>query len=129
MQRKKFNIETKLESNRYYVFDKRSTDIYLSQTGFVADKKYLNITGGDINKTGLHTAFYLHGLRNVTLDFKGAKITLHGKIQPFILDGCKNVTIKNVVVEYERAMYTELNIVENTGKELVQDRGASFRAA
>lgn len=64
----------------------------------------------------MDTAFYLYKLNNETLDFGGKVITLHGKIQPFIIDECCNVVIKNIVVKYDRAMFTELDIVENTGK-------------
>ena len=58
-------------------------------------------------------AFYLEGLHNVTLDFGGATFCMHGDIQPFTLIDCKNVTIKNVVVENERSHYTEGEIVSS----------------
>lgn len=118
MKRECFNINTKFEDNTYYTFDKKELDIYLMQTTHVSKKKYLTIYGGDLNKSGLDTAFYLFGLHNVTLDFGGAKIILHGRIQPFIIDRCSDITIKNVTVEYERSLYTELDIIENSGNEL-----------
>lgn len=126
MKRELFNADTKFENNTYYTFDQKFTDIFLSQTRLLTDKKYLTTCGGDLNKRGLDTAFYLYGLNNVTLDFGGSVITLHGRIQPFIIDKCSNITIKNVVVEYERAVYTELDIIENTGKELRTRPKAKF---
>lgn len=45
-------------------------------------------------------------------------ITLYGFIQPFIIDNCTNITIKNVTVEYERANYTEPDVIKYDGNEL-----------
>ena len=118
MKREYFNINTKFEDDTYYTFDRKDTNIYPSQTILLTDKKYLTTCGGNFNKTGLYTAFYLNGLNNVTLDFGGAVITLHGRIQPFIIDRCSGVTIKNVTVEFSRSPFTEFNIIENTGNEL-----------
>ena len=59
------------------------------------------------------TAFYLENLSDITLDFNGATLCMHGDIQPFTLVDCKNVTIKNVVVENERSHYTEGTVVSS----------------
>ena len=96
MKKELFNVDTKFENDTYYTFDQKSTDIFLSQTVLLTDKKYLTTCGGDLNKRGLDTAFYLYGLNNVTLDFGGAVITLHGRIQPFIIDKCSNITISSL---------------------------------
>ena len=100
---KKIIIGEKLQSNNYYL----------------ADSKLINVYGGELSRYGLpkkdaygagdgyKVAFYLEKVQNVTLDFNGATLFLHGKIQPFIIDNCKNVTIKNVKVEYERPPFSE----------------------
>ena len=41
-------------------------------------------------------------VKNITLDFGGATIVLHGKIQPFLLDGAENITIKNCNFQAEK---------------------------
>lgn len=115
-----FNTKTIFKNDTYYTFDGESGDIYLSQTTKACDKKYFVVGRGGKGRDGktLDTAFFLKNLENVTLDFGGAVITLHGKIQPFILDNCKNVTIKNATVAYERSHYTELDVVKHIGNEL-----------
>lgn len=118
MNRKEFDVHTCFESSTYYSFKSESSDIFLKDTKKADKEKYLTLHIDKDHITYLDTAFYLCGVENVTLDFEGAVITLHGRIQPFIIDSCKNVTIKNVTVEYERALYTELDIISNTGKEL-----------
>ncbi len=62
--------------------------------------------GGDAFPKAL-AAILLKDLTDVTLDFCGAKLTVHGKIIPIVLIGCKNVTIKNVILEQSRSHYTE----------------------
>lgn len=105
---KKIIIGEKLQSNNYYL----------------ADSKLINVYGGELSRYGLpqkdaygagdgyKVAFYLENVQNVTLDFNGATLFLHGKIQPFIIDNCKNVTIKNVKVEYERPPFSEGEVVD-----------------
>lgn len=116
----KFNVSTDFKSNTYYSFDNTDTNIYTSQAKPASEKKYFTICGTGLEACNqcLNTAFLLKDLENVTLDFGGAVITLHGKIQPFIIDSCKNITIKNVVVEYNRSHYTELDITGHVGNEL-----------
>ena len=116
MENKSFGKNTKFESNTYYTFEKKDCDIYLEDTERVTDKKYLIMA--EVNRGYLDTAFYLKGLKNVTLDFDGAMIVCHGRIQPFILDECENITVKNVIVAYERAFYSEFEVISNNGKEL-----------
>lgn len=48
----------------------------------------------------------------MTLDFGGAALVFHGKIVPFILDGCENVTIRNCTIDYDRPFYTETHILD-----------------
>ena len=114
-----FNVHTAFESNTEYIFDGTTTHIYPKDTTRAEGAKYFCFDGDRQGMGYLPTAFYLHNLKNVTLDFGGALLTLHGRIQPFILDGCENVTIKNVTVGYSRPLYTEMQVLENTGTELV----------
>lgn len=68
--------------------------------------------------------FLLRGLENVVLDGNGSTLVIHGRITPFLLDGCKNVTIRNFNVEYAGKYHIEALLEEvgdgklcfNTGK-------------
>ena len=62
----------------------------------------------------LQIAFLLKDVENVTLDFGGATLMIHGRIQPFIIDNCRNVTVKNVVIQYDRSFFTEAELLELT---------------
>lgn len=106
-----FDVNTIFESNNDYIFEGERIIFGIDNTTRLEEKIYRAIYPSD--KTWLDTAIYLKNLSDVTIDFKGATLLLtDDTIQPFVLDGCKNVTIKNVVVEYERSMMDEMDIVD-----------------
>lgn len=99
-----------IESNREYKFEGERLDIFLSDTIRSYDKEYTSQTSraGDF----LDVGFLLKDLKNTTLDFGGATIVFHGRIAPFILDNCENVTIKNLKVDYDRPFYTQARVLD-----------------
>lgn len=108
---KNFNIHTRIESNNEYFFDGDCLSVELCDTIRLNEKIYRAIYMSD--KTYLDTAIYLKDISDVTLDFGGATLLLRDDtIQPFVLDRCNNVTIKNVVIEYERSLMDEIDIVD-----------------
>lgn len=109
MNTKTLALGAEFENDTLYVADQKHYDIHLKDTVSLTHPSYLSIY--DKNFGSLDTAFYLNGLKNVTLDFNGATLTFHGRLQPFVVDNCENITIKNVVIEYERAVFTEFEII------------------
>lgn len=87
------------------------------------DEPHLKLPEGD---RPLDTAFYLKGRRGVTLGFKGSKILFHGKVQPFLLDGCQDVTIRNVTICHARSPFSEGRIVELGSRRIKLAVGAEF---
>lgn len=120
---KNFDKNTVFESNDSYIYSSSELHFTLADTVRVTDEKYLTVHEG---ATHLDVAFYLKGLRNTVLDFGGAVLKLRGRIQPFLLDECENVTLCNVTVEYERSLFTELDVVCNTGDSLVVRQKEKF---
>lgn len=59
-------------------------------------------------------AVYLKDKKNITLDFRGHTLFLEGEIQPFFLENCENIRIKNCVVEHDRSFATEFEVLEST---------------
>ena len=107
---------TVFKSDTVYKADGDLIDIYEADTTYLNDKIYLSYS--EFNHGYLKTAFFLKGLKNVVLDFSGAVLKLHGRIQPFLIDDCRNITIRGVTVEYERSFHTEFRIISNTDGEL-----------
>ena len=115
---KPFHVSTKFESNTEYRLGKDLLRISLEDTVRLEEKTYRAIYMSE--KTWLDTAFYLKKLSNVTLDFGGATLLLlDDTIQPFVLDGCTNVTIKNVVIKYVRSLMNEMDVVDVTDDEII----------
>lgn len=108
-------------SDTLYRADRSGYDLFVKDTVRVHEARHRNLGFED----PLDTAFHLKGLRNVTLDFGGATLTLHGKIQPFVIDGCTNVTIRNVRVRYARCGYSQAEVVSIAGNTMTVrfDRG------
>ncbi len=108
LKRAAFSKGTKIESNTYYLAQEKRYDIYLSDTTRSYELEYRAHTtsAGEY----LDIAFLLKDLENVVLDFGGATVVLHGRIQPFMVDNCKNLTIQNVKIDYDRPFYTQATV-------------------
>lgn len=61
------------------------------------------------------TPFHLNGFKNLTLDGNGATFMMHGRMTPFILNACENVTVRGITVEHERPSVFELKVVSKKG--------------
>lgn len=98
-----------IESNTYYYFEGEKFEVKLNETTeFVANPRYIK---KNLNYFP-NVAFVLKDLENVTLDFGGAILYMQGKVQPFVIENCKNITIKNVALQYDRSHFTEGEILE-----------------
>lgn len=99
-----------LESERYYKAENKRYDFYLGDTILTSNEEYIAISKA--NKEPLSAAFFMKDLHDVTLDFGGAELVFHGRIAPFVLDGCQNISIKNCKINYDRPFYTEAKLLE-----------------
>lgn len=66
-----------------------------------------NNDGGEKN-----IAFLYKNKENLVLDGNGGKLIFHGRISPFIFDKCKNITLKNFVIDYDRPFFTQGEIID-----------------
>lgn len=68
------------------------------------------------NPLGSHpVAIFLKDKKDVCIDGNGCKITVHGIITPFLFDGCENLVLKNMTIDYARPTMSEFTILEKTG--------------
>ncbi len=102
-----------LEKNKtYHVRQDDSVELkgyYCSNTA----KKHENPDG--MRKT----AIYLKNKKNIVIDGNGAKVIVHGKMTPMLFDGCENITVKNLTVDYACPTMSEFTIISNDGGECV----------
>lgn len=97
------------------VLEKNKTYHVRQDDSFVLDGYYCsNSAKRDENPTGRrNTAVYLKGKKNVTLDGNGATVLVHGKMTPFLLDGCENITFRNLTVDYACPTMAEITVQSN----------------
>ena len=60
-------------------------------------------------------AFDLEGMDDFTVEGQNTLLLFTGFVSPFSLEGCKNVTIKDLSIDYTRTFHSE-GIIEATGK-------------
>lgn len=64
----------------------------------------------DVTKT---IGILLKGLHNLTFEGNDSTFIFHGKQTMFLLDGCKNIEIRNLHTDYARPTVTEMTITES----------------
>ena len=105
------NLETlrEIQSDTKYVIDKGDYEIGVSQT----HERFLYLSNNDGSVKRI--AFLLENLKNVVMDFSGSTLTFQGRITPFIIRDCVNVTLKNFTVAYDRPFFTCGKTLEHGG--------------
>lgn len=58
-----------------------------------------------------HIVFDLSGLENVTIDGNGAELVMHGHIIPFFMRNAKNITIKNLTIDWANPFYAQGKVI------------------
>ena len=107
---KKFTVDTVFESDTVYVGTQKVYDIYPSDDMEEIYAWYTPLNSGNIP---LRSAFVMRGLKNVTIDLGGAKFVLHGRIMPFAVFDCENVTFRNFSIDYDRPFYTQGTVIQS----------------
>ncbi len=71
-----------------------------------------NTAKKDENPTGKRfTGIFLKDMKDIVIDGNGAKILIHGKMTPILLDRCENITIKNLEIDYARPTMSEFTVI------------------
>lgn len=109
MKKELLKLGTNFKSDTCYFYENDVLDVSLKETvEFLANERYVKEKFNYFP----NAAFVLKDLENVTLDFGGATLFMRGKIQPFVIENCKNITIKNIKLQYDRSHFTEGEILE-----------------
>ena len=70
-----------------------------------AEEKYQFISNNDESLKRI--AFDLEGMRDFTIEGAGTKLLFSGFISPFNLERCRNVTIRDLSIDYPRTFHSE----------------------
>lgn len=118
MKQAVFAPGVKFESNTVYTAPGGEYHITLKDSVPLAGKGYAP------RDEFVNYGFHLDGLENVTVDLGGATLIFHGRIAPFLIENCRNVTLKNFAMDYDRDYYSqgELLSIDSCGIRLKWDR-------
>ncbi len=89
-----------------------------------AFEKFYCISNNDKGEKSV--AFPLIGKKSITIDGEGADLIFRGNIIPFVIDGCENVTVKGLSVDYENPSYCQADIVEADENRVLLRFGSEF---
>ena len=64
----------------------------------------------------INTPFPLLNMENLTIDGQGSTFIFHGVIIPFLIEGSKNISVKNVSIDWFQSFHSEGLIVANDAK-------------
>lgn len=59
------------------------------------------------------TAIYLKNKKNIEIDGNGATLLVHGKMTPLLFDGCENIFLKNLTIDYACPTMAEFTVLSN----------------
>ncbi|RXZ82875.1 right-handed parallel beta-helix repeat-containing protein [Paenibacillaceae bacterium] len=72
----------------------------------------------DVTKT---IGLFLKGMKNLVLEGNGSRFVFHGKQTMIVLDGCENIEIRGLHMDYERPTMAEMT-VERLGPDYIEGR-------
>lgn len=62
-----------------------------------------------------HIGLWLKDMKNVTIDGGGSTLMMHGEMTCFVVDGCKNIKLKNLKIDFADPTVAEMTVEEVDG--------------
>ena len=75
-------------------------------------KEYYKSNTTDINPKVC--ALHFEGLENLVIDGRGSTFIFHEQMQPFTFDNCKNVTLKNITIDWVKPLIAQAEVLKVT---------------
>ncbi len=96
------------EKGTYFINALKLEEKMLFITNTVGDKEFSKNEVPHLNRSPL----FFSGLKNLTVDGMGARFVIHGKATHMVIDGCENITVKNLTVTSENPEMHELKVAD-----------------
>lgn len=109
------NIFLNLDNGAKIVLEKNKTYHARQDDSFLLTGYYCSNTAKQHeNPDGTRkTAIYLKDKKNIEIDGNGATLLVHGKMTPLLFDGCENITLKNLTIDYACPTMAEFTVLSN----------------
>ncbi len=66
-----------------------------------------------------HIGLWLKGLKNVTIDGRGARLVMHGEMTGFVIDSCRNIRLEHFTLTSADPTVPEMTVTETGPKHMV----------
>ena len=113
------------ESNRLMHTIKDGTLIDFEKTKYIFTRDYASQKTYFISNHGFYEpkscCFIIENKNDIVIDGHGCEISTVGMMIPFVLDGCKNITIKNLSITFENPLMVQAEII-SSGKDFAELR-------
>lgn len=76
------------------------------------EKEYHETNTYDVNPKIL--AVLLNEINDLTIDGNNSEFIMHGRMQPFTLDHCQNITLKNFTIDWDIPLTAQGAVIEST---------------
>ena len=108
----------KVKDGETVVLEKGKIYHVWEKDGFLLNGYYCSNTAKkNENPNGFRAvAIYLKQKQNVIIDGNGATLLVHGIMTPILFDGCKNILLKNLTIDYARPTMSEFRVISRNGK-------------
>lgn len=100
-------VQTELESGKQTIVLPKGVHHAYPQN---VRSKYLYVSNNDDGVKNI--LFDLSGRENLIIDGNGAELILHGRIIPFYMKNAKNITIKNLTIDWAHPFFGQGDITE-----------------
>lgn len=97
-------VVIELQNANYHIYRESSSQILYHASNSSSKKENPDQTK--------HIGLWLKGLKNITIDGKGAKIITHGEMSSLVIDRCANITLRNFTITAADPTVPELTVTE-----------------
>ncbi|TXF86673.1 right-handed parallel beta-helix repeat-containing protein [Neolewinella aurantiaca] len=102
-ERKEDIREVKFEKGTYHFYPEKGREMFC----YISNHKDVRI----------RTAFPLTGMHDLVIDGQGSTFIFHGRMIPFVIEESKNITLKNLAIDWADSFHSEGLIVANNPEE------------
>lgn len=95
------------------VFNRGVYHFYPEQS---SKRTYFESNTTDVNPRNCALLFENH--KNLIVDGKGSTLIFHGQMQPFTFDGCANITLKNINIDWKQPLIAQAQVMAVSDKSI-----------
>ena len=73
-------------------------------------RTYFESNTTDVNPR--NCAFLFENMNNIIIEGNGSNLIFHEQMQPFTFDNCKNITLRNISIDWEKPLIAQAQVLQ-----------------